>query len=338
MRYPTNKGSVLILALWALLFLTILSVAINLQVWPQLNVAGKLIYRAKARYIARSGIMRTMVEMEKDKTEEYDALSDFWNDDSATFKDVQVGDGEYSIISEVPPPADSPAESAVYGLVDEERKININNASLDILARLFEKTSGLKDEESKEIAASIIDWRDEDDESTQHIGAENSYYSSLTPSYHCKNGKFERLEELMLAKGVNKDIFDKVKTRITIYGEGAVNINTADALVLESTGMSEAMAAKVIHYRGGDDGVEGTGDDNVFEEASNAASVLNSAEGLSAEEINILNKLVGLGMIAVRSDHFTGTSVARIGQRKDISKIVFVFERGKKAIEYWMEN
>ena len=55
----------------------------------------------------------------------------------------------------------------------------------------------------------------------------------------------EVLDELLLVKGVTRDIFDKVKDRVTVYGTGQVNINTAGMRVLQSLGMSEELAEKI---------------------------------------------------------------------------------------------
>ena len=66
-----------------------------------------------------------------------------------------------------------------YGLTDEAGKINLNSASLEMLQKLPGMTA--------ELAASIIDWRDEDSDVTTG-GAENEYYLLQPTAYHCKNG------------------------------------------------------------------------------------------------------------------------------------------------------
>jgi len=95
------------------------------------------------------------------------------------------------------------AEPALrYGLEDESAKLNLNalltlqTDEADQRARLM-AVPGM----SEEIADSILDWLDEDDE-PREFGAEASYYSSLAPPYAPKNGPLTTLEELLLVRGV----------------------------------------------------------------------------------------------------------------------------------------
>ena len=54
---------------------------------------------------------------------------------------------------------------------------------------------------TQDIADSILDWIDTDDQLREY-GAESEYYSNLTPPYLPKNGPLSTLEELLLVKGV----------------------------------------------------------------------------------------------------------------------------------------
>lgn len=93
-----------------------------------------------------------------------------------------------------------------YALVDEASKLNLNTATVDMLRML----PGMTDE----LAASIIDWRDADDDVTSN-GAESSTYLAQQPSYSCKNAPFESVEELAMVYGATREI---------LYGEDA-NLN-----------------------------------------------------------------------------------------------------------------
>jgi len=104
--------------------------------------------------------------------------------------------------------ADDPGNGTTrtYGLVDEAGKLNINTATVDMLMQL----PGMTDQ----LAASIVDWRDADDDVTPN-GAESSTYLAMQPSYSCKNAPFESIEELAWVYGA---------TRTILYGEDA-NMN-----------------------------------------------------------------------------------------------------------------
>jgi type II secretory pathway component PulK len=103
-----------------------------------------------------------------------------------------------------------------FGLRDEASRINLNTASTDMLLKLPRSTS--------ELAASIVDWRDRDDDVTTG-GAESGYYLLLADPYYCKNGPFETVEELLLVKGADTTL---------LYGEdtnrnGLLDANENDA-------------------------------------------------------------------------------------------------------------
>jgi DNA uptake protein ComE-like DNA-binding protein len=80
-----------------------------------------------------------------------------------------------------------------FGVEDEGAKININTAGLRQLIMLPGMTP--------DVAAAIIDWRDQDETPTQN-GAEQESY----PSYRVKNGPFETVEELLLVRGVTPEL------------------------------------------------------------------------------------------------------------------------------------
>jgi len=312
-----SQGSILIVALWALFFLSTLALALNAHISPQISLASRLKERAKSYYLAKAGVKKAIQAVAADKTTGYDALKDFVNDEE--FKNKKVDEGTFNI-----------------ELVDEERKININKAQFDVLRRLFEVAAGVTSKEASIVAVCIIDWRDADDDSRES-GAENSYYQTLSPAYPCKNRDFEIVEELFLVKGINRGIFDKVKNEITVYSQGAVNINTADKLVLESLGISEALTEKVIQFRNGEDGIEATEDDNVFDDVSTIVDDLRKMEDLSQEEVNQLSSVIGAGLVAVTSNNFTGKSIGKLKNRTVLSTITFVFGRDK-VIKYWKEQ
>lgn len=97
-------------------------------------------------------------------------------------------------------------EGPTFGLMDEASKLNINVATQEMLEMLPEMTP--------ELAAAIIDWRDEDSELTQD-GAESQNYLMRDPRYNAKDGLFETIEELRLVMGADWSV---------LYGEDA-NLN-----------------------------------------------------------------------------------------------------------------
>ena len=112
---------------------------------------------------------------------------------SAAAEAMQVGNGYFWIIR--PDPDDVNAYD--YGITDEASKLSINTAAVNDMMFLPNMTT--------DVADSIVDWRDADENVTDQ-GAESQYYRSLPEPYRSKNAPFETVEELMLVKNVTKDL------------------------------------------------------------------------------------------------------------------------------------
>jgi len=313
-----------------------LAIAIAAYIKPQLGLAGKLAGRAKMYYLAKAGVKMAILGLKNDETESYDALNDLWSNNEDIFNEIELADGTFTISYQASRYAPY-AEGIRYGLIDEERKININKVPYDVLRNFFEIVEEVSLEEASDIAASIIDWRDADD-NPEDDGAESGYYFALDLPYPCKNADFEVLEELLMVKGMSEEIFNKVKDRLTVHGDGAVNINTADELVLQSMGMSEDLAEKIIHFRKGSDGEEATGDDNVFEEVDAIAQTLGKKETIYGEDNSQILRLVADGLLVVKSDNFWGQSFGKLRDKEGSAKIVFIYDRNNEILKYWREE
>lgn len=354
MKRANERGSVLILILWALFFLGALALAIRAYVQPQLSLAGKLLGRAKMYYLASAGVERAILEVkndipgygEEDEAEDeeevydYDALNDLWGNNEKGFKDIETDGGTFSIVNTITAdPEGRPLKEPDirYGLTDEERKININKVPQSVLASFFEIAADIDDDEAAEIAASIEDWRDEDDDFREEGAEGEDYYEKLQAPYPAKNADFGVPEELLMVKGLTREIFDSVKNRITVYGAGAVNINTADAVVLLGLGMDKKLVRKIIHFRSGSDGAEGTEDDNVFKETGAITKNLSEEERTTGSDNSLILRLISEGLLSVRSDNFRGNSRGSVSGRKGFLEIVFVYDRADNVIKYWNE-
>ena len=145
---------------------------------------------------------------------------------------------------------------------DEERKINLNNIADDrmdspldspIGRALFgmtvdEKFDPLFDgynaiDERKlsreEVIGNLIDWVDPNQQSISTGGSEDNEYSGYEDRYTAKNAKFDTLAEVAMVRGVDDDFLANFGKRITVWSNGKVNINTADA---------EMIAALILAY------------------------------------------------------------------------------------------
>ncbi len=339
-RLSVKRGSILVVVLWALFFLGALAVSIYALLAPQIGLAGRLKERTRLFYLAQAGAQKAMAVLAEDKTKDSDGFNDEWANSEDAFKDMRLGEeGHVNVSYDFVD--DDGKKKTRYGLADEERKININKATGEVLKQLIELTAQTTSQTASDIADSILDWVDEDSDPHAN-GAENGYYEGLAQGYSCKNAKFQILEELLLVKGMTQEIFSKVSAYLTVYGNGKVNLNTAGKYVLEALGMNGTLADKVIRFRRGNDGEEATPDDNIFKSVDSVVAALSNGIGLSAEETEQLNSVIASAIAGVRSDYFRGESsgTQKYGDDESASvtmKIVFVVDR-KNNIRYWREQ
>ena len=179
--FQGQKGSILILALSILVLLSIFTAAVGRTVQQRLKKIERLEDRAELRSIAESGIKKVRYILKRDEQKGGpDSLLDNWSQSDLEFLDIPVGQGSFTILGDkfnaTQNMIEGREESAVHGAVDEERKININKTSSpEILTRLFQAAGGISYEEANQIALSLLDWRDADD-NPYDLGAEAAFY------------------------------------------------------------------------------------------------------------------------------------------------------------------
>ena len=152
-------------------------------------------------------------------------------------------------------------------IVDEDTKINVNlGASNDIAhIRLAKAIMGLitppqydslfsqKDSAGQfndrfTTCAAIIDWADMDEQgfncnmqqltAASSAGVEDAWYTLLPKPFRRKNAPYDSLEEMHMVRGVSDDFWQTFvdpdpekpeKRLLTVWGQGKVNVNTANA-------------------------------------------------------------------------------------------------------------
>ena len=316
-----RDGSILFLALWALCILSIFAVALGSKISQQINLAEYFKNKPAARYLAEAAIKRAQGIISEEKNA-FDSLNEPWSSG-------RYGDGDMSVLNEI----DFGDGTYSARITDEERKININTATRGVLEALLMQKAGGGEYEASYIANSIIDWRDADNVPLEG-GAEEEHYLSLEKPHRPKNGKFEVIEELLLVKGISPEVFSKIRGLITVYGDGRVNINTANRDVLCALGLDAESADRIISFRDGADRIEGTEDDNALKDPSTIVNDIRLGAGLDQAGINRLIEIVSRGILAVNSTNFMVEAEGRIGRRTE--RIICVTDKGKN-IEYWRE-
>lgn len=323
------------MSLWAMTLLSSFAISIGYGVRQRAVLADRIDLRNWLYGIAEVGVEKCVEQLKKeDTTSGYDYLSEDWSRGESSYREVAVGEGTFTISYDYLNP-DTGVREVWYGIQDEESKINVNTAEAKVLIRLFEMTAGADEEAAGQMAYGIVDWRDTDSALSHPTdGAEDDDYEDLDFPYEAKDRPFEVLNELLLVRGMTLECFEKVRPWLTVYGGGAVNINTASREVLLALGIEDSVVSKILAYRNGTDRQPGTGDDQAFVQTQAIVSGLTAQAQLSAAEAATVSNLAAAGTLGVSSSHFMIHSVAQIKRKNRMMEITAVAERSGK-IFYW---
>lgn len=337
-RSPADvRGSILIITIWSICFLSTLAVILGLGVRQKLQLVQRLDERDKLHLVGAAGIKLAIVQIGQNKESAFYSFQDISANDPSVFKEITLGEGRVDIRYDLFDELTGGQTKVRYGLIDEERKINVNTADAEVMERLLKFVLNVDEVRAQDLAASIVDWRDADSELSTPVGsAEDSFYRNLTYNpYEAKDAPLEALDELRLVKGMDANSMEKLKDYLTVFGDGKININTAPKAVLLAVGMSAYLADKVMSYRSGKDGVMGTEDDNVFDLSSNIVAHLSQFVNLSDSEVADLSRIADQ-FLKVQSENFMARAVAHLNNRRNTTEVVAVFNRNGDIL-YWHE-
>ncbi len=315
-----NKAQVFVVSLWVLMILTILALNIGHRVSFALRVTGYYKDRFKSRLLAKAAVNRGVYELLSDKTIDYDAMTDSWADNESVFKAIVVGEDPkaYGSVSYVT--GDDTQNETRYGIVDEERKVNINTASKEVLTVLLEKIGV---DTPQDAAQNILIWRGDAPDP-------DNVYATL--GYHPKSAKIERIEELVLIPGLELKDYYALQEWATVYGNGLLNINTASADTLGlfargiarqnsiSDAVADALVTKIIESRQRNEYFKDSGDIDIIL--------------VEDDETNLYNEL--MGQVTFKSNYFLIEASGHANKIKTRSAVVY--DRDKRKIVYEHEG
>lgn len=337
----SEQGSLFIFSAWVLLILSIFAFSVGYAVRQKLRGVKHLEIRQDLRYIAEAGIKRARAAVDDKDTKQtlVDTVNQSWSHNPELFYDGQIGQGAYSVMKYAYSRGNllfKDNKFLLYGAVDEESKINLNTLKdPEVLSRLIRSALRFDATKALELAETIMDYIDEDDESYAS-GAERKAYLLAGLDYPPKNAKLDDLSELLFVKGMRRAVYEELKPYITLYGSGKVNINTASTHVLRAVGLSESLIRKIESHRSGPDRKQGTFDDGAFADPTTIASAIQSFSFLDESEIAILEKFINDNAFVVSSTHFWALSVGKLHHEDEALLIECVFERFGN-VKYWRE-
>ncbi|MCP4650743.1 MAG: hypothetical protein GY853_11785 [PVC group bacterium] len=274
-----REGIVLILVLWVLFFLSVVAVTLGFK--NRISIRLRSLHNEELRmfYLAKEGVNRAILELSQDDPT-FDGVTDTWSKDFALQKD----DGLLS-----------------YKVTDEDRFININTVSKEVLAN------------AKLLVAELTDQHLEIIEKTRPFNVKRELLDLLGEDY----------EDIFYSDtlGVETGIGDL----ITVFADGIVNINTAPKEVLMLLpDMAEFTAIAIMDRR---TVTPFESNDSISEELS--------LLGLTAAQISSIIKFVKVDSAVFRIQAEAASS------RKNIKKnIEVVVRRSEEKINiiYYQEK
>lgn len=317
-----ERGVAVIMAMWLLAVLAIIGTTFIFMMRLEPLIARTHRDDMMAFYVAQAGIDHAVYILKRDVGGTVDHLGEAWA--SGLTDQVLLDEQEYSV------------GSYTVTMSDESGKTDLNTAPKSQLEAL-DGIGPVK-------ADAIITYRG----------------GSYRP--------FETIDELMCVEGISQTIFDNNKEIITVYTDGLTNLNTAPQRVLTGiedgpdSGLTSIEAGHIIDYRNGEDDVDGTPDDDIYDTPTlppvgtsepttevNNASYINdieteylTGEDASSEVVNT-TKRVSVESSGAFTIISTGKYVSPSGQ-ETVKKLRVVVDRGKQTpaiesrIKYYKEK
>jgi len=277
-----NKGVVLVMVLWVLLVLSLIAWGLGRR--SSLEVSLLETYRGKLRsYAAARAGINTVLDLLQRSPSSKDTLNatgisiDPTKSPEDIFSHIDAGPNAYAIVQWPARNFNTGATNPQleYGLSDEEGRININAvgvAHYQILSALLQ-LQGLSQSDGDKLALAIVNYTG----INAQAGNNNSFMSLNDSVLKPKNKPYENILELLEVDGMTREIFDKIKDDLTVYGDAQndlfINTDTANNDVIEAVVNAQARLNPTINagdyartaqsIRDGADGQSFSADDGV---------------------------------------------------------------------------
>ena len=192
-----RRGSVLVGLLWVLALLAVTVASVLYTARMDLMVAKNYTDSIQAQYLAVAGAEKAKALIFHEATERKRSVqhhSGALYDSSEYFKDIEFGRGRFRVVRQG---SRDEGGRLMYGISDEESRLNVNTASIQELRKLYGMTP--------ELAAAILDWHDQNSEPSPG-GAEAEYYGGLAKPYLPRDANIQTAREMLLVREVTSDL------------------------------------------------------------------------------------------------------------------------------------
>jgi general secretion pathway protein K len=255
-----EMGVALIMVLWVITILSVIVLEFSYAMRTEVNISRNYEEELQLYAMSEGGVQRAVTELIYKNDSRVQQLRK-----TLSSEKIPPDQKEWVTDGRDYPLAFAGGECAVR-VMGEAGKVNLNLASDRTLRKIITNL-GWEGEARDIVVDSILDWREPGDFHRLN-GAKDNYYQSLKEPYHCKNGNFDSIEELLLVRGVTPELFygkkeDKkteegvkvepigLKDLFSIYAPGEqIDLNSATLPVLEVVlGIPEPVSRLIIKAR-----------------------------------------------------------------------------------------
>jgi len=214
--HAKSRGAALLLVMWLIALLTALVGAFALIARTE-HMQGRVLVRGLvAENAARAGIEYALTRVQLTDPRRQ------WLPDGRPYR-WRYADAEVEV-----------------KMVDENGKIDLNQADMQILTELLRRFE-LEQQEAARLAAAILDWRDPDTLTQPAGGGEDGDYASAGWPYGAKDAEFESVAELEQVLGFTPELYAKVEPHVTVFsGRTRPDPAFASSEVLDAMGLNGA--------------------------------------------------------------------------------------------------
>ncbi len=239
-KLKKQRGAILLLVMWATAALSLVALALALSVRTELAATQYRLEAEQGRFLARGALEQALYVLKNAGLQ--DAHQKRLYEPGQPHLDFSYDTG-----------------TARVEVRSESGKLNVNAAPVERLRALLE-AAGAGPQPAGEIAEAMVDWRSA--ASPTLATPLDQFYAGLAQPYRASHRPFERLEELLLVRGVTAELYygwiergeDQRLVRrgglnrlLSVYGGfGPVNVNEAPLEVLLSVPGLDAESARAL--------------------------------------------------------------------------------------------
>lgn len=218
-RLQARQGNALIATLIVVAFLTALMGAVSIGLLTESRYVTLQKEYLTAQYVARAGLETACRELLSDESRS-DTLTESWSAATKPFENVGLGEGAFDVGY-----TDEITGAPRFGVVDEERKVNVNKAPPEVLKALSPAFT-------EEVVDTIVKAR----EKRPFLSLEDmAALPNIPPGF-------------LTDRASNAPA--GLASLLTVYGDGRVNVNTAPAFVLAALPeIGGEMAVRIVDLR-----------------------------------------------------------------------------------------